>query len=124
MLKMSGVSKMLEKYFPYNKKYKKKYNLNFLLQIYNDINDGFHFVEENKNNFYNISVENDFQNPSDFNLIPEPIKENFKYMYLYKKNMVEVGNQSKNITTTQCCVSEPGSDFYPSRNPDPNCSHP
>ena len=75
---MSGVSKMLEKYFPYNKKYKKKYNLNFLLQIYNDINDGFHFVEENKNNFYNISVENDFQNPSDFNLIPESIKENIK----------------------------------------------
>jgi hypothetical protein len=58
-------------------------------------------------------------------------------MYLYKKNMVEVGNQSKNITTTQCCVSELGSDFYPasknlniltptvvlsSRKYDPGCS--
>jgi|LakMenEpi03Aug12_release.lakeMendotaPanAssembly.Ray.scaffolds.fasta_scaffold07224_12 hypothetical protein len=79
MFAMSNVSTILKEYFPYNKNYKKKYNLNSLFKIYNDMNDGFNFIEENdKNNFYKISIDTDFQNPSDFNSIPSLIKENIE----------------------------------------------
>jgi hypothetical protein len=76
---LSNTSIMLEEYFPHNKNYKKKYNLNSLSKIYNDINEGFIFMKKNKkNNFYKISIENNFQNPSDFNSIPSIIKENIE----------------------------------------------
>jgi hypothetical protein len=79
MFAMSNISTILEEYFPYNKNYKKKYNLNSLSTIYDDMNDGFNFIEENdKNNFYKISIETDFQNPQDFNSIPSTIKENIE----------------------------------------------
>jgi hypothetical protein len=79
MITISNNSTMLEEYFPYNKNYKKKYNLNSLSQIYNNINDGFHFVEKNKNkNFYNISIKNNLQNPTDFNSIPFIIRQNIE----------------------------------------------
>jgi hypothetical protein len=79
MLTTSNVSTILEEYFPYNKNYKKKYNLNSLSQIYNNISDGFDFIERNKkNNFYNISIENNFQNPTDFYSIPSTIRENIE----------------------------------------------
>lgn len=79
MLTISNVSTIFEEYFPYNKNYKKKYNLNSLLQIYNNINDGFNFIEKNKkNNFYKISIENNLQKPTDFNSIPLTIRENIE----------------------------------------------
>ena len=69
----------IEEYFPYNKNYKKKYNLNSLSQIYNNINDGFEFIEKNKkNNFYKITIENNLQKPSDFIYIPSTIRENIE----------------------------------------------
>ena len=80
-MSLSNTSIMLEEYFPSNKNYKKKYNLNSLSKIYNDINEGFNFIKENKknkNNFYKISIENDFSNPPDFNSIPSNIKENIE----------------------------------------------
>lgn len=75
---ITNTSIMLEEYFPYNKNYKKKYNLNCFSEIYNDIRNGFNFIEENKNNFYKISVENNFQHPRDFNSIPLIIRENIE----------------------------------------------
>ena len=78
---MSNISTMLEEYFPYNKNYKKTNNSTFFSQIYDNINDGFDFVEKNKNNhFYKISVGNNniFSNANDFNSIPIIIKENIK----------------------------------------------
>ena len=70
----------IEEYFPYNKNYKKKYNLNSLSQIYNNINDGFEFIEKNKkNNFYKITIENNLQKPSDFIYIPSFMPINLIY---------------------------------------------
>jgi hypothetical protein len=78
---MSNISTTLEEYFSYNKNYKKN-NSNFFSQIYNNIIEGFNFIEKNKknkkNNFYKISIENNLQNPSDFNSIPSTIRENIK----------------------------------------------
>jgi hypothetical protein len=81
MLTMSNISTMLEEYFPYNKNYKKTNNSTSFSQIYDNINDGFDFVEKNKNNhFYKISVGNNniFSNANDFNSIPTIIKQNIK----------------------------------------------
>ena len=78
MLTISNVSTTLEDFFSHNKNYKKN-NSNSLLQIYNNIDEGFDFIEKNKkNNFYKISIENNLQNPSDFNSIPLIIRENIK----------------------------------------------
>jgi hypothetical protein len=78
MLTISNVSTMLEDFFPHNKNYKKN-NSNTLLQIYDNINEGFDFIEKNKkNNFYKISIQNNLQNPSDFNSIPLIIRENIE----------------------------------------------
>lgn len=74
---ISNISRILSEFFSYNKNYTKKNKLNSLSQIYENINDGFDFVEKNKkNNFYKISIENNFYNPNDFNSIPLNIKQN------------------------------------------------
>jgi len=84
MFAISNISIMLEKYFSYNKNYKKKYNLNSFSKIYNDINDGFNFIEKNKNNnFYKILIENNLQNPYDFNSIPLIVRENIENNLFY-----------------------------------------
>lgn len=78
MLTISNISTTLEEYFSHNKNYKKN-NSNSLSQIYNNISEGFNFIEKNKkNNFYKISIENNLQNPSDFISIPSTIRENIK----------------------------------------------
>jgi hypothetical protein len=99
MFTISNISTMLEEYFPYNKNYKKKYNLNSLLKIYENINDGFNFVEQNKtNNSYKILIENNFHNSYNFNSIPSIIRENIEnnlsnclsYSFLLLKRKIKI----------------------------------
>lgn len=74
---ISNISRILGDFFSYNKNYKTKNKLNSLLKIYENLCDGFDFVEKNKkNNFYKVSIENNFYNPVDFNSIPLNIRQN------------------------------------------------
>ena len=69
---------MLESYFPYCSTYKKKYNSNTFIQIYNDMKDGFEFVENNKNQMYTFLIERNIHNPEKYNYIPLIVRENIE----------------------------------------------
>jgi hypothetical protein len=74
---LSNVSKSLINYFPNNNDYKKKYNIS---QIYDDLTEGFNFIQENKNNISikTFSAKNPFVNPQAFSYIPPNIQENIQ----------------------------------------------
>ena len=78
MIRISNVSKMLESYFPYCPSYKKQYNSNAFIQIYDDIKDGFNFVENNKHKMYKFSIEHNIHNAESYNYIPLIVRENIE----------------------------------------------
>ena len=78
MIAISNVSKMLESYFPYYPIYKKKYNSDTFMQIYNDMKDGFNFLKNNKNRLYTFLIEKNIYNPESYNYIPLTIRENIQ----------------------------------------------
>jgi hypothetical protein len=74
---LSNVSKSLMDYFPNNNDYKKKCNIS---QIYNDLTEGFDFIQQNKNSISmkKFSAKNPFVNPQEFSYTPQIIQENIQ----------------------------------------------
>ena len=128
---MSNISTMLEEYFPYNKNYKKTNNSTSFSQIYDNINDGFDFVEKNKNNQYGtLYIENEeTEENDDTNIIivwflnkydissrlktgKEEPGDNEKIKKLMQKHLLEVSvNLSLNENDVNYAVSEKGIHF-------------